>query len=203
LGDVRNVRDAVIMGVERVGHGVLLRGDVVTLEVARRHYLTLGIETNIVSNLLLDVVPDAGHHPCLDFLRLGFAVSLSTDDAGILRIDLSHEYARAAKDGASYEDLKRSARNAIAFSFLAGEGLWSDPGAYARPHAACRGQIGQAEPRPGPCANLVRTSDKAREQWRHEALLARFEAARPLITGTSDGLSWPTADGFSANGAPS
>jgi adenosine deaminase len=106
-------------------------------------------------------------------------VSLSTDDAGILRIDLSHEYARATKEGgASYDDLKRSARNAIAFSFLAGEGLWADPGVYRRPNKACAGQLGAEAPRPGLCAELVTTSDKAREQWRHERLLKAFEARR-------------------------
>ena len=67
--------------------------------------------------------------------------------------------------------------DAIAFSFLTGEGLWADPGAYRRPAKACAGQIGKAEPKAGPCADLIGASDKAREQWRHERLLAAFEAA--------------------------
>ncbi|RYG08607.1 MAG: adenosine deaminase, partial [Caulobacteraceae bacterium] len=135
------------------------------------------VEVNLTSNdVILEV--SGKNHPYAWLRQRGVPVSLSTDDAGILRIDLSHEYARAAGEGASYADLKRSARNAIAFSFLAGEGLWSDPNVYRRPTKACAGQLGAAEPKPGPCADLVARSDKAREQWRHERLLREFEKAR-------------------------
>jgi adenosine deaminase CECR1 len=138
LGDVRNVRDAVIMGVERVGHGVLLRNDVVTLELARRHYLSLGIETNIISNLLLDVAPDVGSHPFLDFLRLGFAVSLSTDDEGIFESTIVDECVAAVKHtNINYCELQKTASNSIQSSFASGsekarlmERLKADFGAF-------------------------------------------------------------------------
>ena len=90
----------------------------------------------------------------------------------------SDEYARAVETGATYADLKRSARNAIAFSFLSGAPLWDDPGVYRKPARACAGQVGAADPRPGACADLIARSDKAREQWRHEHLLKVFEAGR-------------------------
>ena len=48
LGDTRNPRDAMILGAQRIGHGVGLIHDVVSLEYARRQQL--GIETNIISN---------------------------------------------------------------------------------------------------------------------------------------------------------
>ena len=38
--------------------------------------------------------------------------------------------------GATYADLKTSARNAIAFGFLTGEGLWQDPNVYRKPARA-------------------------------------------------------------------
>ncbi|MDO8901705.1 MAG: hypothetical protein Q7V15_10145, partial [Phenylobacterium sp.] len=133
------------------------------------------VEVNLTSNsVILELGPE--EHPYGWLRDRGVPVSLSTDDAGLLRIDLSHEYERAHAYGATYEDLKRSARNALAFSFLAGEGLWADPGRYRQPVRACRGQIGASAPRAA-CAALVASSDKAREQWRHEALLAAFEAA--------------------------
>jgi len=116
-------------------------------------------------------------HPYAWFRQRHVPVSLSTDDAGITRSELSGDYALAVQTGAAYEDLKTSARNAIAFSFLTGEGLWQDPNVYRRPAAACAGQLGNAEPK-GACAQLVATSDKAREQWRHEHLLRAFEAGR-------------------------
>jgi hypothetical protein len=44
---------------------------------------------------------------------------LSSDDAGISRIDLTNEYFRAARDyGLGYLQLKAIARNALRYSFL-------------------------------------------------------------------------------------
>ncbi|MDZ4321296.1 MAG: adenosine deaminase [Phenylobacterium sp.] len=170
-----------VAGARRIGHGVDLPhetgAEALVAEMARAGVL---VEVNLTSNaVILELGPD--EHPYAWLRDRGVPVSLSTDDAGLLRIDLSHEYERAHAYGATYEDLKRSARNALAFSFLSGEGLWADPGRFARPAQVCRGQIGAAAPR-GACAALVEASDKAREQWRHEALLAAFEksaAARP------------------------
>lgn len=166
-----------VAGARRIGHGVdfphEVAAEALAAEAAAKGIL---VEVNLSSNdTILEVRGKA--HPYAWLRQRGVPTSLSTDDAGILRIDLSGEYARAAEEGATYADLKRSARNAIAFSFLAGEGLWRDPGTYRRPASACSGQIGEEIPRPGPCADLVKASDKAREQWRHEALLARFERA--------------------------
>lgn len=165
-----------VAGARRIGHGVDLPletgAEALAAEMAAKGIL---VEVNLSSNdAILGVSGKA--HPYALLRQRGVPVSLSTDDAGILRIDLSHEYARAADEGASYADLKASARNAIAFSFLAGEGLWDDPGAYRRPAKACAGQVGKVEPKPGACSDLIAASDKAREQWRHERLLAAFEA---------------------------
>jgi adenosine deaminase len=175
-----HIAEAVhVAGARRIGHGVDLphedAAETLAAEMAAKGVL---VEVNLTSNdAILGIRGKA--HPYAWLRQRGVPVSLSTDDAGLLRIDLSHEYARAAGEGATYGDLKTSARNALAFSFLSGAGLWDDPGTYHRPAAACAGQIGQAAPRPGPCADLVSHSDKAREQWRHEALLRTFEASRP------------------------
>jgi hypothetical protein len=139
------------------------------------------VEVNLTSNAVILGVGDA-QTPYGWLRQRGVPVSLSTDDAGVLRIDLGHEYQRAVATGASYEDLRRSARNALAFSFLAGEGLWRDPNVYKAPAPECAGQIGEAAPRPGACAELLARSDKAREQWRHEHLLKLFEVDRKLMT---------------------
>lgn len=172
-----HIAEAVrVAGARRIGHGVDLphedAAEALAAEMAAKGVL---VEVNLTSNhVILELSGE--RHPYSWLRQRGVPVSLSTDDAGILRIDLSGEYARAVDDqGAAYEELKRSARNALAFSFLAGEGLWSDPNVYARPAKACAGQIGRETPRPGACADLVASSDKAREQWRHERLLALFE----------------------------
>lgn len=171
-----HVGDAVrVAGARRIGHGVDLPqedgAEAVAADMAARGVL---VEVNPISNReILGVEPQ--DHPYAWLRKRGVPVSISTDDAGILRSDLTADYALAVKAGAAYEDLKTAARNGIAFSFLAGEGLWQDPNLYRKPVAACAGQIGNADPK-GACADLISRSDKAREQWRHEQLLKAFEA---------------------------
>lgn len=172
------VRDAVrIAGARRIGHGTALPeeegADATAEEMAKQGVL---IEVNLLSNQTILKV-DPKDHPYAWFRKKGVPVALSTDDAGISRSELSGDYVAAVKNGATYADLKTAARNAIAYSFLAGDGLWADPNVYRKPAAACAGQIGADEPK-GACADLVARSDKAREQWRHERLLRAFEAAR-------------------------
>jgi hypothetical protein len=178
-----------ISGARRIGHGTDIAGEAdaeaLAREMAARGVL---VEVNLTSNAVTLGVEGA-QHPYGWLRAHGVPVSLSTDDPGVSRIDLAGEYALAVRYGADYAALKTSARNALAFSFLAGQGLWRDPGVYLTPAPACRGQIGQAAPR-GACTALVAASDKAREQWRHEALLARFEAGfptkrRPRLAGAS------------------
>jgi adenosine deaminase len=172
-----HVRDAVrVAGARRIGHGTDLPEEVgaeaLAAEMAAKGVL---VEVNLLSNAaLLEVKPE--DHPYAWLRKRGVPVSLSTDDAGITRSELSGDYVAAVRNGATYDDLKSSARNAIAYGFLAGEGLWQDPNVYRKPAKACAGQIGNAEPK-GACAELVAKSDKAREQWRHERLLTEFEAA--------------------------
>lgn len=170
-----HVRDAVrVAGARRIGHGVALPeeqdADALADEMAAKGVL---VEVNMLSNQsILEVRPE--DHPYAWLRKKKVPVALSTDDSGITRSELSGDYAAAVRNGATYADLKTAARNGLAFSFLAGEGLWQDPNIYARPAAACAGQIGTETPK-GACADLVARSDKAREQWRHEHLLQVFE----------------------------
>jgi len=165
-----------VAGARRIGHGVGLPAETDAVAVAEEMAAKgILVEVNPISNrTILEVEPQ--DHPFGWFRQKGVPVSLSTDDSGILRSDLSGDYALALKMGATYAGLKASARNAIAFSFLSGQGLWQDPNIYRKPVPACRGQVGNPEPKAA-CAELVATSDKAREQWRHERLLEAFEAS--------------------------
>ena len=166
-----------VAGARRIGHGVDLPGEdgaeALAAEMATKGIL---IEVNPLSNQsILEVGPQ--DHPYTWFRQRGLPVSFSTDDAGITRTDLSADYRQAVRMTATYNDLKTAARNAIAYSFLPGEGLWLDPNVYRKPVRVCAGQVGAETPR-GACADLVKASDKARAQWRHERLLKAFEAGR-------------------------
>jgi len=116
LGNPRNVRDAMIMGAERIGHGVLLREDPVAIEFARRN--KVGIVCSLVSNRLLRVQANYRTHPFLRFLRLGIPVSLSTDDEGMFRTDIANECEVAVSNtDVQYSEMVALSRNAVRESF--------------------------------------------------------------------------------------
>jgi len=79
----------------------------------------------------------------------GVPVALSTDDEGVSRIDLTHEYVRAADTyPLSYHDLKLMVRTSIQHSFLpvtACGSAWT-PEKLETPVAACRGHVGAETP---------------------------------------------------------
>jgi adenosine deaminase len=81
----------------------------------------IAVEINLTSNdQILDV--RGREHPFQAYRAAGVPVVLSTDDAGVERIDLTHEYARAARDyGLSYAAMKELARASLAHSFARGD----------------------------------------------------------------------------------
>lgn len=121
LGYLHNARDAMIMGANRIGHGVSLRDDPVALEYARLLY-QLPIEINVVSNYRLRVVSSYREHPFLDFLRLGLPVSLSTDDEGIFKSDIATDCVKAVGfSDVTHHEMRTMSYNAIEQSFTTDE----------------------------------------------------------------------------------
>lgn len=178
LGIDGHVTRAVEAGARRVGHGVAVPRETGAHElVARMAEEGIAVEINLTSNdVILGVAGE--DHPVIWFRQAGVPVVFTTDDPGISRSDLSGEYARAViETGATYRDLVTSARNAIAFGFLPGEGLWLDPGQYRRPRAECAAHLDGLTMSTA-CDAFLLTSPKAREQLRYERLLAEFEAER-------------------------
>ena len=116
LGHAKNPRDAMLLGAERLGHGIKLRDDTLALEYAIRN--RIGIETNLVSNQRLGVVRDMTKHPFIDFLRLGLPVSFSTDDEGLFETTMNRECEVAiSTTDIQYSELKSIAFNGILSSF--------------------------------------------------------------------------------------
>lgn len=116
IGDIRNPRDAMIMGVERLGHGVLLEQDLIALEYASIHKIP--VEVNLASNLRLTHIQSIETHPFLKYLRLGLPISLSTDDEGIFDTDINNECELAINHSdITYAELKKMSFNSIETSF--------------------------------------------------------------------------------------
>jgi adenosine deaminase CECR1 len=113
----RHVRDTLLLGAERIGHGVNLITDPDTMRLMRNGpYL---VEINLVSNLLLEYVSDYSQHPFGEYLRTGIPVALSTDDRGMWDSNLTDEYYVAVKEfNLSWNELVQLGRNSLAYSFL-------------------------------------------------------------------------------------
>jgi len=173
-----HIRSAVeVAGASRIGHGVDVLGEDdaagLMAEMAKRKTM---VEINLTSNdTILDVV--GSRHPFQAYRRAGVPVALSTDDEGVSRIDLTHEYQRAMLTyGLSYRDLKTFARNSLEYAFLPGESLWRTTTPFAM-GAPCAGTVAGTETPPPACRALLDRSEKAAAQWRLEEQFTRFEAS--------------------------
>ena len=185
VGD--SVRKAHAM---RIGHGVdimyedgcfdLLR------EMARRDIL---VEILLTSNdVILGV--KGKEHPLKTYIRYGVPVALATDDEGVSRSEMTREYQRAVMDQElGYLQLKRMARNSLAYAFIEGASLWKDR-KYTQTVAACAKDKPTANRISGSCGQFLAENGKARLQWDFEKDIADFEAqaskwdAKLLWSGT-------------------
>ncbi len=172
-----HIREAVELGhAERIGHGVDVMQEtaprLLLKEMADRQIM---VEINLTSNdVILGIKPP--YHPLPQYLAAHVPVALSTDDEGVSRIDLTHEYTRAVLDfGLSYADLKRLARTSLEHSFLPGTSLWDSPDDFTRASTACSRQPLGAEVPTASCAALLKASDRAAQQWELERRFNLFE----------------------------
>jgi len=113
----KNVRDTLLLGATRIGHGVNLISDPDTLLLMRNNsYL---IEINLISNLLLEYVDDYSQHPFPEYLRIGIPVALATDDRGMWDSNMTDEYYTAVTNfNLSWSELVQLGANSLSYSFL-------------------------------------------------------------------------------------
>ena len=115
-----HIREAIeIAGAERIGHGVdvAYETDAPALlrEMAARG---VAVEINETSNEQILGVTGTDH-PFGLYRASGVPVVLCTDDEGVSRIDLTHEYVRAARIWhLGYRELKALSHASLQYSFL-------------------------------------------------------------------------------------
>lgn len=171
-----HIADAVnIAGARRIGHGVAIGYEdqaARTLDTMRTK--PVAVEICLTSNELILGVAGL-HHPLPVYLAAGVPVVLASDDEGVARIDLSHEYLRAAQTyRLSYAQLKQLSRNSLEHSFLPGDSLWRNPAA-GQMIVACRRDTPGARALSPRCAHALGSSEKAQRQWQLEAAFRQFE----------------------------
>lgn len=171
-----HIRQAVeVAGARRIGHGVDILHeddpDGLMAEMARRRVM---VEINLTSNDVILGIAGAGH-PFDAYRAAGVPVALSTDDEGVSRIDLTHEYARAATVYAlDYAALRDLSRAGLEYAFVPGESLWRGVAPY-RMNAACAPVPAGPVPASGACHDFLAASGRAQLQWALEARLHDFE----------------------------
>lgn len=172
-----HIRESVERGhAERIGHGVAVmhERDAVGLlkEMAKRNVL---VEICLTSNDVILGVQGADH-PFPVYRQYGVPVALATDDEGVSRSDMTHEYLRAVESyGLSYTDLKRMARQSLEHSFLPGASLWSNTQPFRRV-SACAGDHSSGATISPACRKFLDGNERARVQWKLEEEFAKFEA---------------------------
>jgi len=170
-----HIRDSIERGhAERIGQGVDIMNERDPVALLRRMAQQgVLVEICLTSNdLILGI--RGNDHPLPIYLKYGVPVSLATDDEGVLRSDLTHEFLQAAEtyDFLSYRDLKRTVRLSLEHSFLPGASLWSDAKTFRR-GSECTGM--PDERRSVACQKFLAANERARLEWKLEGELADFE----------------------------
>jgi len=115
-----HVRDTLLLGAERIGHGLNLITDDDTMRLMRHGpYL---VEINLISNLLLHYIDDYAQHPFPEYLRTGIPVALSTDDRGMWGSTMTDEfYVAVTEFNLSWEEVGQLGRISLAHAFVSPE----------------------------------------------------------------------------------
>jgi len=113
----QHVRDTLLLGAKRIGHGINLIDDPDTLLLLREGKVL--IEINLISNLLLNYFSDYKDHPFPEYLRTGVPVALSTDDRGMWDSNVTDEFFVAVNEyNLSWQEIVMLGENSLRFAFV-------------------------------------------------------------------------------------
>ena len=175
-----HIREAIDLGhAERIGHGVDVlyenKPDDLLKEMAAKHVM---VEINLTSNDGILGIKGT-NHPLAAYRAAHVPFALSTDDEGVSRIDLTHEYVRGVEEqNLTYADLKQSARTSLEHSFLHGESLYAKPDDFTHRNTVCAASITSISKPSTDCLAFLHQNEKASEQWTLEHRFAIFEATQ-------------------------
>jgi adenosine deaminase len=116
-----HINDAIhVAGANRIGHGVDIAYEANSYDLLR--YMAknnIPVEINLVSNEFILKVKD-GRHPFTLYKEFNVPIVISTDDAGILRTNMTEQYVLLAKryPDVSYATIKQYVYNSINYSFI-------------------------------------------------------------------------------------
>jgi hypothetical protein len=173
-----HIKEAVeVAHASRIGHGVDIMweqdSEKTLNEMAENQ---VAIEIMPVSNrVILGVTGD--EHPFPVYFEHEVPVVLASDDAGVLRTDLSEQFVTIATDypQIKYQDFKNFVRNSIEYSFIEGRGIWSSKGDYTTLVPECCICNPDSENLDEKCKVFLDNNEKAKLEWTLEEDFEEFE----------------------------
>ena len=115
-GGPESVWEALVLGAERIGHGIAAVRDPELLRHLRDRDIPL--EISITSNLVTGVVARLEDHPIRALYDAGVPIVLNTDDPAMFGCTLTDEYRLAARAfGFSERELRGIAENGFRYGF--------------------------------------------------------------------------------------
>jgi len=164
-----HIREAIELGhAKRIGHGVAIKFEDNSEQLLKKMVDDdILVEINLTSNAVILGV-EGQEHPLVLYRDQDVPYTVSTDDEGVSRIDLTHEYIRLAKTyRVPYFELRTVSRNSLSYSFLDGGSIWDSP--------ECEADVNAVRRAGEECQKVLAASDKARLQWKLEQKFREFE----------------------------
>jgi adenosine deaminase len=178
-----HIRQTIEMGhAERIGHGVgiMHEDDPVGLMqlMAERNIM---VEICLTSNDMILGLKGAAH-PLRTYMKHGVPAALATDDEGVARSDITHEYLKGVQEqGLTYLELKTMARTSLEHAFIAGGSYWRDAQRFV-PHHRCANSGPAGRRVSSACEQLVKNSAKTKLQLQLENALQSFERRIEILS---------------------
>ncbi|KAF5009895.1 hypothetical protein FDECE_3922 [Fusarium decemcellulare] len=111
------IRTALEMGVERIGHGLAAQHDEKLMELLAKQQTAL--EINVTSNILTGCCPSVEAHPLPRYLEKGMLCTINSDDPTMFGSTCLDEYVLVSDAfSLDLETMRQLARNSITASFL-------------------------------------------------------------------------------------
>ena len=109
----------VVADADRIGHGIDLAHETNAIGIMRKmRQDDVPVEINLTSNAFINGLKGE-NHPVTLYRKYGVPYVISTDDAGVTRHTLSHEYVLfASRYKPDYAEMKKTSYNSIRYAFL-------------------------------------------------------------------------------------
>lgn len=119
-GNAENIRDSILCGASRIGHGIAMSGHPDIIKLCKSH--RIGIEMCPVSNLQTKAVKSISQYPIREFLDEGLLVTINTDNRTVSQTSLDREIQFVKQNcGITEEEVKKMMEYAVEVSFASDE----------------------------------------------------------------------------------